>query len=147
MMKILLLILLITQVTMGSISISNINGKRDIYINNQKVDLNEAKVIEKTDDYTVYQPKEDEDTTIVIGKDGGVMISSNGSVQVSTQGSNMSPAEKKQFQQKMQAFHQKMDQQRQEMTNKLSHLKDKINERVKNSLSNMYRGQFFEDMF
>uniref|UniRef100_T1I5R8 Uncharacterized protein n=1 Tax=Rhodnius prolixus TaxID=13249 RepID=T1I5R8_RHOPR len=137
---------LLIQVTMGSISISNINGKRDIYINNQKVDLNEAKVIEKTDDYTVYQPKEDEDTTIVIGKDGGVMISSNGSVQVSTQGSNMSPAEKNNFS-KNAGISSENGPQRQEMTNKLSHLKDKINERVKNSLSNMYRGQFFEDMF
>uniref|UniRef100_A0A0V0G5M7 Putative salivary secreted protein n=1 Tax=Triatoma dimidiata TaxID=72491 RepID=A0A0V0G5M7_TRIDM len=146
MMRRFVLLLLIPLMVMGGISIINRNGQTDIYINNQKVDLNEATVIEEGPDYTVYQPKEDENTTIVISDAGGIMVSSNGSVQISN-GSKMTPEQQEQFKKKMQEFQQKMDRQREELHQKLSNLGQEITSRVQNSLSNIFNGRFLHDLF
>uniref|UniRef100_A0A069DN92 Putative salivary secreted protein n=1 Tax=Panstrongylus megistus TaxID=65343 RepID=A0A069DN92_9HEMI len=147
MMRRFVLLLLIPMVMMvEGVSIITRNGKTDIYINNKKVDLNEAKVIEKGDDYTVYQPVEDENTTIVISKGGGIMVSSNGSVQISN-GSKMTPEQQEQFKKKMQEFQQTMEKKRQELNERLSNLGQEINNRVQNSLSNIFNDKFLHNMF
>nr|ABR27980.1 putative salivary secreted protein [Triatoma infestans] len=145
MMRRLVLLLLIPLMVMG-VSIITRNGKTDIYINNKKVDLSKATVIETTPDYTVYQPIEDENTTIVINKGGGVMVYSNGSVQISN-GSKMTPQQQQEFKRKMEEFEKKMICERQALQQRLSNLGQEINNRVHDSLSNVFNDRFLRNLF
>uniref|UniRef100_A0AB38ZEN9 Heteropteran venom family 8 protein 1 n=1 Tax=Oncocephalus sp. TaxID=2944721 RepID=A0AB38ZEN9_9HEMI len=87
-----LLQFLIQVVVSTSVSTSTINGQTITYLDNKKVDLSKAEILEKTDLCTVYKPAENKSCTLVKCVHGATSVKCGGSSSVSSSG-NMTPEE------------------------------------------------------
>nr|ATU83069.1 secreted venom protein family 8 protein [Pristhesancus plagipennis] len=141
-----ILFALFLQAAMAGVSVTQTNGVTDIYINQKKVDLRTAKVLEETSEYTVYQPQENKDVRIVLGKNGGIMISENGATQImvgTSVGRPMTPEERAKFEQNMSQLDNNMKQ----LQQRLGNLGNQINHQVQESLANSLGPQFYSSFW
>ncbi|KAK9506759.1 hypothetical protein O3M35_008636 [Rhynocoris fuscipes] len=140
-----LFLLFIHQAAMAGISIIQRNGVPDIYVNNKKVDLSKANIIEETPEYKVYVPDEDPEVRIIISKNGGLMVTDHGTSQIMVGSVNreMTPEEKAKFDQAM----KKLDRNMKQLEERLGNLGSQINRQVEQSLTNVLGPKFYKNFF
>nr|ATU82686.1 venom protein family 10 protein 2 [Pristhesancus plagipennis] len=150
-----ILFALFLQSAIAGVSVIQRNGVVDIFINHKKIDMNEARVVEETPEYTVYEPAENKDVRIIFGKNGGIMITENGTTQImvgavgdvsvssSSVGRPMTPEEQAMFEQNMKQLDINMKQ----LEMRLGNLGNQINRHVQQSLAKAFGPTFFNSFW